>query len=138
MTDNDRFALSLVRKNIEQNFEKSPLGGQVTWGDNTDLAKYDAVSGTYDVVVAADVCYKEDIVNPLFVTASILSKKRFVLCHIPRGTTNGGDNDMVTNEMVCKYAEKNGFLMEKRCKSARTCLVFHRKSVLKGLDVKML
>ena len=33
LTDNDRFALSLVRKNIEQNFvEKSSVGGQVSLG----------------------------------------------------------------------------------------------------------
>ena len=102
----------------------------------TDLAKYDAVSGTYDVVVAADVCYKEDIVNPLFVTAATLSKKHFVLCHIPRGTTNGGDNDMVTNAMVCKYAEQNGFLIERKMQVGEDLLSISPKECAQGVGCK--
>ena len=138
LTDNDRFALSLVRKNIEQNFvENPPSVDKLAWGDDTDLAKYDTVSGAYDVVVGADVCYKEEIVNPLFVTASTLSKKRFVLCHIPRGTTNnGGDNDLVTNEMVCKYAEKNGFLIEKKMQVGKDLLSISPKECAQGVGCK--
>ena len=34
---------------------------------------------------------------------------KFILCHVPRGTTNGNGNSLVTNEIVCKYAEKNEF-----------------------------
>lgn len=138
LTDNDRFALSLVQKNIEQNFlEKDPPSvAKLAWGDDADLAKYDSVLGAYDVVVAADVCYKEDIVNPLFVTAATLSKKHFVLCHIPRGTTNGGDNDMVTNAMVCKYAEQNGFLIEKKMQVDEDLLSISPKECAQGVGCK--
>ena len=121
LTDSDTFALALVAKNVEKNFvarygndeQKLPTIEKLKWGDTKDFEKYDKKNVKFDIVIAADVCYKEEIVNPLFVTASKLSSSTalFILCHIPRGTTNGDGNDLVTNEMVCNYAEKNAFII---------------------------
>ena len=84
MTDNDRFVGALFEEHRTKFVENPPSVDKLAWGDDTDLAKYDTVSGAYDVVVAADVCYKEEIVNPLFVTASTLSKSACPMPHPKR------------------------------------------------------
>ena len=147
LTDNDVFALNLVEKNINinlaiDNFSSNngttPTVEKLSWANENDLKKYNLKNVKYDVVIAADVCYKEEIVNPLFITARQLSKPnaKFILCHVPRGTTNGNGNSLVTNEIVCKYAEKNEFKIMNKIDINDELITISPKECVEGVGCK--
>ena len=110
LTDADPFALNLIRSNLDCNTISGVLVKQLRWGSPVDIREVKLALGErylnecLDVVLAADVCYKEEIVLPLM-TTSLMMAPNLILCHIPR---HG-----VTHDFVIKCAKDVGFkLME--------------------------
>jgi hypothetical protein len=101
-TDGDHVAMGIIRENLVMN--KAPVEAAfLRWGEQIQLPDI----GRYDVIVAGDVIYKEEL-PPLFfrtvkdiLSASMPTKPCVLfLCHIPRGG--------VTHEQVQKVAKGIG------------------------------
>lgn len=123
MTDGDEEALCLLKRNYELNCV-SPSMAKATkllWGNNArssneffkcwcreswpDLWKT-SEDVSFDVILAGDVLYKEDLPSLFFETVILLMSKSgcLLLCHVPRST--------VTHEIVRLACQEAGFHIE--------------------------
>ena len=114
LTDADPFALNLINVNVEKNLsvESNTIVRKLRWGEAEDIENC-SIGGSFDVVLAADVCYKLEIVAPLVQTCAQLAPV-FVLCHVPR---HG-----VTHDFVTKEASKAGYEL-KECITVDEALI---------------
>lgn len=81
MTDGDTDTLAQLRENVKSN-ECAIACPQLRWGHRLDeFIKY---CGQFDVLLAADIIYLEDTLEPLFDTVVALMKEKFVLSYTRR------------------------------------------------------
>ncbi|XP_019631379.1 PREDICTED: protein-lysine N-methyltransferase EEF2KMT-like [Branchiostoma belcheri] len=76
ITDGEHHVLDLTRRNIEANFKEDgrPTCEYLRWGENVD--EFKDRFGTFDLIMATDVLYCPEALEPFFMTAKqLLSSK---------------------------------------------------------------
>lgn len=82
MTDGDTDTLAHLRDNVKTNNCKKVVCPQLRWGHK--LSEFVEHHGKFDVLLAADIIYVEDILEPLFDTVVALMKDKFLLSYARR------------------------------------------------------
>ena len=81
LTDGDTDALVKLRENIQHNhyLGGSIFGKQLLWGRQTSMEFLAREQQQFDVILASDVIYVPDIINPLWETIQTLLSKTGIL-----------------------------------------------------------
>lgn len=96
-TDTDPAVLNICRRNCELNgliLNKSFTIRELTWGIDEEHSNDHDDDENFDIILATDVLYDVDLIDPLFTTVSSLLSKSianngiFILSHVPRACYN--------------------------------------------------
>ena len=82
MTDGDTDTLAHLRDNVKTNCCTKTKCPQLRWGHR--VAEFLEHYGKFDVLIAADIIYVEDILEPLFDTVVALMNEKFLLSYARR------------------------------------------------------
>ncbi|CAM9134423.1 unnamed protein product, partial [Phaeothamnion confervicola] len=118
LTDGDACCVPLLAKSAKDNGLANVVAARLLWGDAKSTADEchtadAAASGAspppmplFNVILAGDVLYKPDLIDPLLTTAAAFLAPRgtFLLCHIPRAG--------VTHDTVAAALAAAGFAFE--------------------------
>lgn len=82
MTDGDTDTLAQLRENVKANGCTKITCPQLRWGHR--VAEFVEHHGKFDIIIAADIIYVEDILEPLFDTVVALMGHTFLLSYARR------------------------------------------------------
>ncbi|KAI2494226.1 lysine methyltransferase [Fragilaria crotonensis] len=82
MTDGDTDTLAQLRENVKANGCTKITCPQLRWGHR--VAEFVEHHGKFDIIIAADIIYVENILEPLFDTAVALMGHTFLLSYARR------------------------------------------------------
>lgn len=116
LTDGDTDTLAQLRENVDSNGCEKITCPQLRWGHR--LPEFVSLHGEFDVLLAADIIYVEEIIEPLFDTVVTLMKDKFLLSYARRN---------VSIDLVLECAERHS-LQWTQPKEAEGVFVFERKS----------
>jgi len=103
LTDRDPGVLQLLDQNIDLNVDKflgSCTSAKLEWGiQNFSDGCFDNLEASYDVTIAADVIYGEEVVEPLWASINAFTKSegKVYLSHVPR-CSHSTISDMIVEE----------------------------------------
>mmetsp|Transcript_22505 Transcript_22505/g.29439 ORF Transcript_22505/g.29439 Transcript_22505/m.29439 type:complete len:246 (-) Transcript_22505:107-844(-) len=112
VTDGDEECIDLMRKNLNTNDFGDDTGIQcfhMRWGDSKSLAAFKekcSAAQKFDTIIAGDVLYKRDLLQPFFSTTKefLDENGQLILCHLPRAG--------VEHALVKEFIESEGFFYE--------------------------
>jgi 16S rRNA G966 N2-methylase RsmD len=116
LTDGDTDTLAQLRENVESNGCSKTICPQLRWGHR--IAEFVSLHGQFDVILAADIIYVEEIIEPLFDTVVALMKEKFLLSYARRN---------VKIDLVLECAERHS-LKWTQPTEAEGVYVFEHKS----------
>jgi len=107
-TDGDEISMDLLRINAKETgcLEQGMLVEKLYWGEHDDfLAKYPFI----DLILAADVVYEEEQIEPLLTTSRAILQQAAQRQKLNNGNDNGSDGEppILQPEMILAYARRN-------------------------------